>query len=191
MPHRFDPANMARLDDPERKKNLPPGDILLAMGLRRGDTFLDIGAGTGYFSFPAAEMVGEEGRVIATDLSDRMAGELSRRVAASGKKNIRVMLTGGDGPDLPEDSVDFAFLCNVMHEVENKKKLLLSIRKTLKKKGKIGIVEWRKEPTPNGPPVTDRLDAEELSALLTDSGFVPADQRITGNAHYFLTAVKP
>ena len=43
--------------------------ILSQIGLRPGDTLADIGSGDGYFSIPAARMVGKTGKVYALDVS--------------------------------------------------------------------------------------------------------------------------
>lgn len=40
MTHKFDPVNLSRLDNPERRKALPPREILLELGLKSGDYFL-------------------------------------------------------------------------------------------------------------------------------------------------------
>jgi len=91
MPHKFDPQHMAKLD--ERKKILPPKEILLELGLKAGEVMIDIGAGSGYFSIPAVEIVGEKGGVIAVDNSKEMINELSTRVGKSGSGNIEIVLS--------------------------------------------------------------------------------------------------
>ena len=44
--------------DSERKKTQDPVSILSKAGLKPGMTFVDIGCGQGYFSIPAAKLVG-------------------------------------------------------------------------------------------------------------------------------------
>src|SRR5438067_7490203 len=48
--------------------------------LRRGETVLDLGSGTGKICFIAAQVVGPEGRVIGVDMTDEML-EVARRNA--------------------------------------------------------------------------------------------------------------
>ena len=45
-----------------------PEKILLQIGLNTGMTFVDIGCGYGFFSIPAAEIVGPSGKVICIDI---------------------------------------------------------------------------------------------------------------------------
>src|SRR4030095_12288312 len=51
----------------------PAQDKLLEMsGLQQGEKLIDIACGTGLVTFPAAERVGPNGFVLATDISDEM-----------------------------------------------------------------------------------------------------------------------
>ena len=50
--------------------------------------FMDIGCGYGFFTIPAAEQVGENGRVYAVDASAESIENLKRKVAEKGLKNI-------------------------------------------------------------------------------------------------------
>jgi ubiquinone/menaquinone biosynthesis C-methylase UbiE len=43
---------------------------LLNIGLKPGDTFIDVGSGEGYFAIPAAKIVGEQGRIFALDSNE-------------------------------------------------------------------------------------------------------------------------
>ena len=70
--HKFDPANAARLERAERYTLIPPNETLLKLGLKPGMTFVDIGAGTGFFSRPASAIVVESGRVFAADIAPGM-----------------------------------------------------------------------------------------------------------------------
>jgi ubiquinone/menaquinone biosynthesis C-methylase UbiE len=171
MTHRFDPKNMSRLDDPERKKHLPPDEILRRLGLKKGATFLDIGAGTGYFSFPASVIVGNEGKVVSIDVAKEMTDELSKRVRSSGTLNISAITTGEYETGVEPHTADIVFFCNVIHEVEDKSRLLTEVKKAMKPGGRIGIVEWKKTATPMGPPVSERITADEMVSLLKSSGF--------------------
>lgn len=171
MTHKFDPKNLSRLDDPERKKTLPPEEILNGLGLKTGEAFLDIGAGTGYFTFPASDIVGGNGSVISADISEEMTVELSKRVSASGRKNIRVVLSGECSFEVPARSVDLAFMSNVLHEADDKPRMLAAIKEVLKENGRIGIVEWNGIPGPHGPPLSERIRKEELNDLLVEAGF--------------------
>jgi predicted methyltransferase len=52
-------------NEEERHKWQDPEAILTEIGLKAGMTFLDIGCGDGFFALPAAEMVGQNGKIFA------------------------------------------------------------------------------------------------------------------------------
>jgi ubiquinone/menaquinone biosynthesis C-methylase UbiE len=71
-------------------------------GLQAGDTFLDVAAGTGGLSLPAARL---GAKVLATDWSPRMIEQFSARATAEGlDAEGRVM--DCQALDVPDDSYD-------------------------------------------------------------------------------------
>ncbi|MFW5782297.1 MAG: class I SAM-dependent methyltransferase, partial [Candidatus Muiribacteriaceae bacterium] len=77
---RFNPEKRHRLDNPERRKDFPPERLLDKMNITKGDTLLEIGAGTGYFSVAATEYVGKTGKVMASDISELMLADIKEQI---------------------------------------------------------------------------------------------------------------
>lgn len=71
---RFNPENMSRLDNPERRKKFPPEKLLELLQIDKKDNILDLGAGIGYFTIPAAQMT--DGSVFALDIEPKMLEEI-------------------------------------------------------------------------------------------------------------------
>ena len=88
MSHRFK-GDFSRLESKERKKLLPVKRILQEMSIQQGDTLIDFGCGIGYFSISALDFVGDEGEVIAIDISKEMLQELVKR--AGHRKNLKII----------------------------------------------------------------------------------------------------
>lgn len=89
-------------------EHVAPGEVDVATaglrlaGLRAGDTFLDVAAGTGGLSLPAARL---GAKVLATDWSPKMIEHFTNRAAAEGlDAQGRVM--DAHALDLPDDSYD-------------------------------------------------------------------------------------
>ncbi|MEU8780848.1 FkbM family methyltransferase [Streptomyces sp. NPDC048637] len=61
--------------------------------LRPGDTYIDVGANVGYFSLLAAQLVGEEGRVVAVEASPTFHRGILRHVGINGLTNVRAVHT--------------------------------------------------------------------------------------------------
>ena len=71
-----------------------------ALGLRTGDTVIDIACGTG-LNFPLIEQViGPAGRIVGVDLTDAMLARAQNRISTNGWHNIGLVQA---------DAVDFAF----------------------------------------------------------------------------------
>jgi ubiquinone/menaquinone biosynthesis C-methylase UbiE len=75
-----------------------------ALGLRPGDTVVDIACGTG-LNFPLIEkVIGPEGRIVGVDLTDAMLARAADRVAANGYRNVSLVQA---------DAVEFDFPAGV------------------------------------------------------------------------------
>src|SRR3989441_5019280 len=60
------------LERPEREQEEEPVKLLDALKLKPGDVVGDVGAGSGYLSFPLAKRVGPKGKVLAVDIQPQM-----------------------------------------------------------------------------------------------------------------------
>jgi SAM-dependent methyltransferase len=76
--------------------------ILDSAHLRPGDTVVDLGAGTGSLSLPAARSVGPDGKVIAVDSSEACLRALGAAASAAGLENVTPLK--GLLEDLPLDA---------------------------------------------------------------------------------------
>lgn len=122
------------LQDPEK---------ILGPYVRGGMTVLDIGPGMGFFTLPAARMVGESGRLIAVDVQDKMLKALVRRAEKAGlAERIHALLCSPQDIGVSEP-VDVCLLFNVVHEVPDPNALFSQIRAVLKHSGKILLTEPR------------------------------------------------
>jgi demethylmenaquinone methyltransferase/2-methoxy-6-polyprenyl-1,4-benzoquinol methylase len=62
-----------------------------ALGLRPGDTVVDVACGTGQ-NFPLVEQaIGPEGRIVGVDLTDAMLAQAQHRVDAAGWSNVELV----------------------------------------------------------------------------------------------------
>ncbi len=122
---------------------------------------LDVGAGGGWFTIRLANRVGPNGVVYAQDIQPEMIGAISRRVEREGLKNVKTVLGAADDPQLPAP-VDVVLIVDAYHEMDDPRTLLRKLRTSLKRGGRIGIVEFTKNGYGPGPPMEDRVDAERV-----------------------------
>ena len=69
---------------PGRRLIAGPQRVLAAFGVDTGQTVLEMGTGTGFYSIEAARRVGPQGRLICLDLQADMLRHARTRLAAAG-----------------------------------------------------------------------------------------------------------
>jgi len=181
MAHKFNVKEMHKLDSFERRKILPPEEILIKAGLKIKDIFLDIGCGIGYFSIPASRIIGIEGRVFALDTSSEMLEELKRRIYKKNIKNIIPIFSEPYRFPLESNAGTFALISNVLHEVEDKISFLEETNRVLIRCGTLCIVEWQKKETERGPPLEDRINESEIKNLLEKTNYKLTNIHLIGD----------
>ena len=175
-------------DEQERRKWQNPENVLADVGLKSGMTFADIGCGQGFFTIPAAKIVGESGKVYASDISETNIQKLREKVDGAGLTNI-IMETGkAEDLILCDACADIVFFGIVLHDFENPSKVLAKARSMLKKTGKLIDLDWKKEPTGIGPPLHIRFSEEKAIDLLKSSGFKVQLTTNSGLYHYIIVA---
>jgi ubiquinone/menaquinone biosynthesis C-methylase UbiE len=135
---------------PERESEEHPDHALDAIGVQRGSTVADIGAGVGYFTWRLAARVGSAGVVYGEDIQQRMLDQLVKNAGERHLSNVRPVLGTPDDPKLPKNSLDLVLLVDVYHEFSEPEKMLDRIREALKPEGRIVFLEYRAE-DPNVP----------------------------------------
>ncbi len=88
--------------------------VLRKIGIRKGQTVLDFGCGSGAYTLPVARIVSEQGIVYALDRDKRALDELMQRAELEGLRNIRRMDTSGEVEiRLDDESVDVVLLYDI------------------------------------------------------------------------------
>jgi ubiquinone/menaquinone biosynthesis C-methylase UbiE len=128
------------LANPLRRLLQNPEQILSPY-ISEGMTVVDIGPGMGFFTIPAARMVGEAGKVIAVDIQEKMLRSLIKRAEKTGVANrIITRVCKADSLGIIEP-IDLCLAFNVIHEVPNARVLLFEISRLLKPSGKLFVME--------------------------------------------------
>ena len=133
------------LERPEREREEEPAKAVAALELKPGMTVADVGVGTGYFAFRMAAAVGEGGKVLGVDIQPEMLKLLKEAAEKRGAKNVEGVLGTEKDPKLPEGAVDLVLMVDVYHEFEWPYEMMAAIRKALKPKGRVALIEYRKE----------------------------------------------
>lgn len=132
---------------------------------------VDFGCGYGTFTIPAARIV--EGTVHALDIEADMVEATARKAAEAGLGNVRVDRRDflAEGTGLPDGSVDYAMLFNILH-CEQPDALLREAWRVLSPGGRLGIMHWNYDPaTPRGPSMAIRPRPEQCRDWAGSLGF--------------------
>ena len=184
------------LNRPQREAEEQPNRVIEALRIPEGGTVVDLGAGTGYFTWRLARQVGSTGRVIAVDIQqggDIQQGMLDRlesNIRNRGFQNVQIVLSEPGDPRIPAGSADLVLLVDVYHELAQPEAIMEHVRRGLKPNGRVVVIEYRKEdPTIPLPPVRKmtvpevRSELEPLGFRFVESmDFVPTQHIIVFNA---------
>jgi ubiquinone/menaquinone biosynthesis C-methylase UbiE len=133
------------LDRPEREKEERTDKLLKALPLKPGMVVADLGAGSGYYTFPIADKVGPKGKVYAVDIQKEMLDIINRRMKAREVTNIVPVRGTISDPKLPEGKVDLILMVDVYHEFSHPYEMTVAMVKALKPGGLLVFVEYRME----------------------------------------------
>lgn len=132
------------LERPEREREERTDRLIERLPLSRDDVVADIGAGTGYFSFPIAKRV-TEGKVLAVDIQQEMLDRIEARKGDVGPSNIETVLGTITNPKLPSNGVDLILIVDAYHEFSHPFEMGTAMADALKPEGKLILIEYRAE----------------------------------------------
>jgi ubiquinone/menaquinone biosynthesis C-methylase UbiE len=133
------------LDRKERETEENPDEALSIIGIKKGSSVADIGAGSGYMTVRLSKRVGSNGVVYASDIQQPMLDILDKRLKSSRISNVQLVLGAPDDPKLPPASIDLALLVDVYHEFSQPQAMLRGIHEALKPGGRLVLLEYKKE----------------------------------------------
>ena len=113
---------------------LNPYKLLNAAGLKPGQKVLEVGCGPGFFTIPAAKIVGDKGKVYALDVNPVAVETVRRKIMENNLKNVKIMLADASETGLPDESIDVAFLFGVIHALKDVDAVMREMHRILKVK---------------------------------------------------------
>ena len=132
------------LERPERERQERTDLLIAGLSLSDDSVVADIGAGTGYFTFPVAQRV-PRGKVISVDIQPEMLASIERRKALENVANVETVLGEEDDPKLPDNEIDLAFIVDAYHEFSFPREMGERLKESLKPGGQLVLVEYRAE----------------------------------------------
>lgn len=170
-----------------------PADIINQLGVLRNSIVADFGCGSGYFTIPLAQHIGEDGKVYALDVLTSALESVESKAKIHGLSNIitkRVNLEKEGGSKLDSESVDWIILKDMLFQNNKRDVILKEARRILKKDGKMLAIEWNEKASAFGPGNDLKISREELKKLIAGGGFEIEKEISAGDYHYGFIAAK-
>ncbi len=109
----FKPAGIL-MGSRARRWLMNPMKTLQGAGIEPGQTVLEVGCGTGFFTIPAAELIGDQGCLVAMDALSDYTNRVSKKVQSAGLKNVRVVKRDALDTGLDAANIDKVLLFGVI-----------------------------------------------------------------------------
>jgi SAM-dependent methyltransferase len=165
---------VAFLERPDRALWQKPDEVVAALGLRGDETVYDLGAGSGYFTFPLARAL-PRGTVVAADTEPEMLRHLHHRTTTDGVGNVQVALLKPDDPGVPP-AADLVFVCDVLHHVPDRVAWLAKLAAAMKPGARLVLIEFKEGALPEGPPEAMKVPRAELVRLVEGAGLALVEE---------------
>jgi len=163
------------------------------LGMTVGNVVADLGAGGGLFSLTAARIVGDQGQVYAVDIIKNTLSEIESKARMSGLYNLKTVWSNLEiigATKIPEASLDFAMIVNVLFQSKKHFEIMSEAARLLKPNGKLLIVDWSNTSPGFAPANEMRVDKDSLIDNSTQINFVLEKEFKAGEYHFGLIFTK-
>jgi len=169
---------------------LDPIAIFKRLGISKGAIVADLGCGgVGHFIIPAANLVGDQTTAYAVDILKTVLRSVITKARLEGVNNVKPVWSNLEmvgATKIPEASLDFAFLKNVLFQSKNHEPMVTEAIRLLKPKGKLLVIDWGDAMTSFGPPPADRVKPGTVKTLAQKLKLKLLDEFEAGSYHYGL-----
>lgn len=171
-----------------------PEEIFKRLGIKEGDRVAHLGCGgAAQFVVPAAKLVGKESILYAVDILKPVLEATISKARLEGVYNIKAVWSDLEvygATRIPAESLDSAFLINILYESKNQLEIIKEAARLIKPNGKLLIVDWSQKPGPIGPSLQARTNQKKVEEMLRENNLKIIDQFQAGTYHYGLIAEK-
>ena len=116
-----------------------PYKVLDGAGLTPGQDVLEVGCGPGFFTVPAARIVGESGSVLALDVNLVAVEHVQQKIEEAGATNARAIVANAGRTDLSDQSFDLAFVFGLARPIGDMAAMWAELDRLLKPQGVLSI----------------------------------------------------
>lgn len=169
-------------------------EIVAACQIKPGQTLADVGAGTGLFTRMFSGSVGQEGRVLAVDISQAFLDHIQKTTREAGQQNVETLLCTDDSTKLPPNMIDVAFICDTYHHFEFPLKTMTSLFQAMEPGGRVILIDFKRIEGESSDWTLNHVRAgqEVFEAEVLSTGFRKArEEKELLTENYFVVFEKP
>lgn len=122
----------------------PRGRVLKEAGIGPSAQVLDFGCGPGGYILPLYKLVGPYGKIYALDINLQAIQAVKNAAARNNLNNVETILSDGK-TGLPDTSMDFVLLYDVLHHLSQPEDTLAEIYRVLKPEGILSMSDHHME----------------------------------------------
>jgi ubiquinone/menaquinone biosynthesis C-methylase UbiE len=184
----FDIGRASKLDSEGRINELRPNELLKDVArIVSGMVCIDFGSGTGTFSLPMAQLVGNKGKVYAIDKSADMLEHIRAKKTPT---NLILIKRDAEQTGLESGIADFCLMAFILHEVKSPHSVITEASRLLKPGGSVMVVEWKSRLDSPGPPRSSRIAKEQIELLFRQAGLAFVEHIEWSKNHYVVIGHK-
>jgi ubiquinone/menaquinone biosynthesis C-methylase UbiE len=166
-----------------------PVKNLKAFGIREDYIVADLGAGTGYYSVALGALI-PKGKVYAVELQKDFLDTIQRKVIEAHLNNVEIIL--GDveklgGTKIGDCVVDAVIASNIFFQIEDKERFIEEIKRILKSKGRILLIDWSDSSIMSGNKIVPK---DKIREMFEKKNFVVDREIDVGDHHYGMIFIK-
>lgn len=159
---------VTRFESEARTKSQKPEKVIDLLGDISGKKIMDIGSGTGYFSFRLANRGAD---IIAADVDDRFIAYAKEQIAKRNTSKVQTRKVEYHDPLLSENEVDHVLIVNTYHHIDDRVEYFSKVAKGINNGGSLMVVDFKKNKKSEGPPKRYRVSSDKVTEELKKSGF--------------------
>lgn len=149
----------------------------------------DLGAGTGFYSVAAGGIV-SRGKVYAVEVQKDYLETIKNKVREAHLRNVEIIWGNVEklgGTKIGDNIVDAVIASNILFQVEDREKFIEEIKRILKPKGRVLLIDWSESSIMNGIAIVPKNKARKM---FEKKGFTFEREIDAGAHHYGMILVK-
>lgn len=164
-----------------------PNNNVAQLALVSGMQVADFGSGSGFYTLALAKAVAPDGRVFAVDIQKDLLQKIKNGAKEQHLNNVDIVwgdLEHLGGTRLRENSLDAVVAANLFFQVKNKDGLCLEIKRVLKPRARVLVIDWAGSFGGLGPHEEEVISKIKITAIFQDHGFIIDREIPAGAEHY-------